>query len=98
MDDRRQKLIAKRRADIPKSFKKIYDKAVSGKSLRASVDSMCQRCVGYVPNEVRNCTGLACSLYAVRPYQRISQSGRQGRDTELESKNSVDRDVEQGYG
>jgi hypothetical protein len=71
--DRDQKII-QRRAGIPKAYRKTYDKAVKGKSLRAAVNAQCQECVFYQIGEIRNCLDLACPLYAVRPYQGISQN------------------------
>ncbi len=83
----RKKRIAERREQMPRSYRATYDKAIKGKSLRAAVNAQCLECVCWITKEVRLCTDLACSLYSVRPYQ-ISQNGRDGQDTEPESKNS----------
>ena len=72
----RQEQIAERRSGIPRAYRKTYDKAVTGKSLRAAVNSQCIECCHYQIEEVRNCSDLACPLYAVRPYQGSSQNGR----------------------
>ncbi len=88
MNIERQEKIAERRADMPKVYRSSYDKAVSGKSLRAAVNSFCLECCMWEREEVRRCTSLACPLYAVRPYQRSSKKASEGPDFGAESKNS----------
>jgi len=83
----RKEQIAERRTQIPRSYKSIYDKAVKGKSLRAAINAQCLECVCWQIKEIRNCTDLACPLYAVRPYQS-SQNGCDGGFSGAESKNS----------
>jgi hypothetical protein len=61
--------IAKRRADMPNVYRGIYDRAVSGKSLRSAVNSFCLECVMWQRKEVRLCTSLACPLWPYRNYQ-----------------------------
>ena len=80
----RQEKIAKRRADMPKIYRATYDKAVSGKSLRAAVNSFCAECTMWQREEVRLCTSLACPLRLYRPYQGSSEQP----DFASESKNS----------
>lgn len=87
MDEKRKKQIAERRAQMHRSYRATYDRAVKGKSLRAAINSQCLECVCWVTKEVRLCTDLACPLYAVRPY-RLPQNGRDGQDTEPESTNT----------
>lgn len=82
----RQEQIAERRAQMPRSYRATYDRAVEGKSLRAAINSFCLECVCWQIDEVRKCTDLACPLYAVRPYQRSSQNGHDGGFTGAESK------------
>jgi len=77
MDDKRQAQIAERRAQMPRAYRATYNRAVKGKSLRAAINAQCLECVCWQRDEVRNCTDLACPLYAVRPYQ-IPQNGREG--------------------
>jgi len=79
--------MAVRRAQMPRSYRTTYDKAVSGRSLRASINSFCLECVCWQIEEIRNCTDLVCPLYAVRPYQ-LPQNGRKGCSVPPESKNS----------
>jgi len=88
MNIKRQEKIAERRAQIPKLYRATYDKAIGGKSLRAAINAFCLECVCWQIEEIRKCTDLACPLYAVRPYQRISQSASEGRSAPPESKNS----------
>jgi hypothetical protein len=87
MDEKRQKLITERRAQIPSKYRAIYDRAVKGKGLRAAVDAQCLECVYYKSDEVRNCTDLACPLWAVRPY-RISRNSQNEDFSSAESENS----------
>lgn len=83
--DHRADQIAERRAQIPRSYRATYDKAVIGKSLRAAINSFCLECCAYQNDEVRNCSDLGCPLWAVRPYQDVSQNGREGRFDDAES-------------
>lgn len=83
----REVKIAKRRSEIPRAYRAVYDRAVASNSLRAAINAHCLECIGYRTAEVRACTALACPLYAVRPYQESSQSGRDGRVTGAESAN-----------
>ena len=80
----RAEKIAERRAQMPRSYKATYDKAVKGKSLRAAINAFCLECVCWQRKEVTLCTDLACPLYAVRPYQ-LPQKGREGRVSSAES-------------
>ena len=92
----RSEAIQKRRADMPKVYRSSYDKAVSGKSLRAAVNSFCLECCMWEREEVRRCTSLACPLYAVRPYQRSSKNASEGSDFGAESKNSGNEGIGTG--
>lgn len=85
--ERRQAKIAERRAQIPRSYRATYDRAVKGRSLRAAINAQCLECVCWQRKEITLCTDLACPLYAVRPYQS-PQNGRQGQVSGVESKNS----------
>lgn len=91
----RQQKIAERRADMPRIYCATYDKAVSGKSLRAAVNSFCVQCVMYQREEVRLCTSLACPLWLYRPYRDKPKCRSKNTSERLsfsaESKNSEDR-------
>jgi hypothetical protein len=93
MTDKRQTKIAKRRMQIPKAYRATYDRAVRGRSLRACVNAQCLECVCWQRKEVTLCTDLACSLYAVRPYQEISQNAHNGGFNGAESTNSAPKDI-----
>ncbi len=69
---------------MPKSARKTYLLAISGKSFPAAVKAHCQMCLGWedVVSGIRNCTDSACPLYAKRPYQ--------GRDTADEAESNDD--------
>lgn len=80
----RQKQIAERRSQIPRSYRACYDKAVQGRSLRAAINSFCLECVCWQTKEIRLCTDKACPLWMIRPYQDVQQIPRQGGDTTVE--------------
>lgn len=88
----RQGEVAVRRAQIPRSYRAIYDRAASGRSLRAAVNSFCLECCHFQIEEIRNCTDLGCPLFAVRPYQRSPQNGRDGCSVRPKSTNECRRD------
>ena len=46
-----------------------FRKAYAQKSLRSAITAKCLECVNFGAAEVRLCSGTACPLYAVRPYQ-----------------------------
>ena len=54
---------------IPESAKKIYERAMAGRSRGAAVKAFCQECVGYVRKEVTLCTDKGCPLYHYRPHR-----------------------------
>jgi hypothetical protein len=68
-NQKRQQQIAKRLADIPKIYRRIYEQAVKGKSRKAAIHAFCLECVCWQKEEVRRCSDFGCALYALRPYQ-----------------------------
>jgi hypothetical protein len=64
--------IAKHRKDMPRQFRRVYDIAQTGHSLRAAVNSQCIECMGYQFKEVRLCVSPQCPLFKYRPVQGIS--------------------------
>lgn len=78
-----------RRNRIPSAYRGIYDRAISGQSLRAAVNAQCLECVCWKKNEIKHCTDIACPLYAVRPYRRILQTLHKGRHIAAESLKSA---------
>lgn len=83
----REAQIAERRAVFPRKYRRLYDRAVEGKSLRACVNAQCLDCVAGQSREIRLCTDLACPLWAMRPY-RSSGTNRDGGLSGAESENS----------
>ncbi len=72
MTEQRQEQVNLRLAQMPQTCRGVYRKAVSGKSLRAAVNSFCLECVSYQRAEIHLCTDLACPIYAQRPFQRLN--------------------------
>ncbi len=64
-----EKRIARRRADMPQAYRRTYDRALSGKSLRAAVKASCLECMGWQREDVRACTAYPCPLWPYRDYQ-----------------------------
>jgi len=62
------------RANIPElhhgAYRRLWDKAMTGRSLRAAVKSKCLDCMGWQSTEVRLCTCVACPLFPYRPGQK----------------------------
>ena len=69
----RDEQIRERRAQIPKLYLGIYDRAMTGKSRKAAMHAFCLECVGWVVQEVFLCTDPGCPLYPYRPPSRASQ-------------------------
>ncbi len=92
----RKEMIARHRAEMPKVYRGTYDKAVSGKSLRAAVNSFCCECTMWQRAEVRLCTSLGCQLFPYRPYRGKAKHGSkntsEGADFSAKSKNSGKED------
>jgi hypothetical protein len=86
------------RNGIPKLYQGGYERALSGRaSPRQAIKAFCQSCVGYenVAEEIRQCTGAECPLYAYRPYRgRVRRAPQSCQTPDLrgfgavESKNS----------
>ena len=86
MKDQRQQ-IAERRAQMPKLYRGIYDKAMTGKSRKAAMRAFCLECMACQINEVFQCTDAACPLYPYRPSPRSAQSARESGVKPVESAN-----------
>jgi hypothetical protein len=51
-------------------YRSVMQKAYNGTaSPRSAIKAQCLICVGYVRDDVTNCTGFNCPLWAYRPYQ-----------------------------
>ena len=56
--------------DCTELHKGLMTRVYSGnRSLRDGIDAFCIQCVGYVIDDVRNCTSIGCPLWQLRPYQ-----------------------------
>jgi hypothetical protein len=55
--------------EVPASYRGAFERAYAGKSRSAAIRAFCLRCVGYLRNDVRDCTAYGCPLHAFRPYQ-----------------------------
>lgn len=75
-------------AQIPKAYRAVYKKAMTGKSLRAAVNAFCLECVCWQRLEITNCTAKNCPLYNYRPYQDSKQNPRKEPFSGVESKNN----------
>ncbi len=52
------------------AFRKKYDKAMEGNSMRAGVDAKCADCMNWQSREVHACDLVNCSLWPYRPKSR----------------------------
>lgn len=56
--------------NAPATAKEALRRAFSGSgSPRAAIKAQCLVCVGFDRNEIKNCTGYSCPLWAYRPFQ-----------------------------
>ena len=88
MTKTREEQIAERREQMPKIHRANYDKAMSGRSMKAAIKAFCLECVCGQKEEVRLCTDLACALYPYRPYKNSSNRHSKQRSLGVESENS----------
>lgn len=51
------------------AYRRTYDKAMAGESMRAAVNGKCCDCMGWVKKEIRQCNIVTCTLWPYRPYQ-----------------------------
>lgn len=65
MNDHQKAVIA----EVPTSYKGIFERAYTTGSREAAIKAFCLHCVGYLRNEVRDCSAKACPLWTHRPYQ-----------------------------
>jgi len=88
--------VKEHRANIPKQYRRAYDIAQTGRSLRAAINSQCIECMGYVYKEVKECCSPQCALYRYRPLQGISHGIVQPTESKPESTNSNKRQSGRG--
>jgi len=58
--------IQDRAANYNSSSREIYMRAMRGRSRKDAMTAFCTMCMGYNPNEVKECTDPACPLYPYR--------------------------------
>ncbi len=66
-------------AEIPRSMRGRYRRAMSGRSRVAGIAAMCQLCFGYEPgtaNSIRTCKSKSCPLWPYRPGQRMKHADK----------------------
>lgn len=51
------------------SQKRTMERAYASGSKASAIKAFCLRCVGYLRNEVRDCTAYGCPLWTHRPYR-----------------------------
>ena len=74
-DDLSRARIAKRRADTPKKYRKLYGRCMSGEaSPRNAIRMQCLECWGWVQTETARCDNVCCPLFWYRPYQKSAKS------------------------
>jgi hypothetical protein len=61
------------------AYRRTYDKAMSGKSLRAAVTAKCQDCMCWQGTEIRQCDIVICPLHPYRPGLKRSVSSNLAR-------------------
>jgi len=88
MNQDRYRQISERRSQIPRKYRRLYDRAISGKSLRAAINAQCLECCEWLSKEVVLCSDLGCPLFAVRPY-RSAGSVHEGHLVSAESTNTM---------
>ena len=54
---------------VPEAARNGYLRACAGEtSPRGAIKAFCLYCVGYVRQDITNCTAVTCPLYAFRPF------------------------------
>lgn len=82
------RIVAKRRADMPPKYRKLYDRCTSGEaSPREAIKAQCLECWGWDKRETEQCDNVACPLYELRPYQE-SQKPVKSPSQRLQRQNS----------
>jgi hypothetical protein len=85
--------IAAWRENIPDLFngayRKLYDKAMSGGSLRAAINSKCLDCMNWQAAEVKRCDIVTCPLHPYRPYKGDSERNRACGEADTENTDEI---------
>ena len=69
------KQVESRMKQMPSACRRVYQRAMRGRSAKAALKAHCQECVGWgdMRNQIKNCTAFGCALYPYRPYQAASE-------------------------
>jgi hypothetical protein len=68
--DRHVKTVARRLPEVPRCYRQLYLKVVSGQGTRSQcIKAHCLECVGWDKKEVAHCASTACGLYRFRPFK-----------------------------
>jgi len=62
--------------DIPRKYRKLYERAMSGRHPRDAIRFQCIECMGYQEGLVEGCTDPHCALY---PYRMSRDSSYRAR-------------------
>jgi hypothetical protein len=71
--DRIRQLQQEEIASAPVRCRGILQRAYRGRSKAATIRATCLRCVGYLRDDVTNCSAYKCPIWPVRPYQRADE-------------------------
>ena len=52
--------------DVPEKYRKLYTRALAGRSRRAAIRCFCLHCVGWHEQHVLECTSATCPLFRYR--------------------------------
>lgn len=58
----------------PTSYRGAFKRAYNGRSKAAGIKAFCLQCVGFLRNDVRDCTSKGCPLWPYRPYQQDTEA------------------------
>lgn len=52
--------------EIPRKYRKLYDRATNTASRKAKIRFFCLKCVGFEGREVHLCTDIECIFHKIR--------------------------------
>ena len=58
-------------SECPVPYRRTLVRAFTTNSKSAGIKGFCLSCVGFLRNEVRDCTSYGCPLWPHRPYQDV---------------------------
>lgn len=71
------------REQLTPKFRGIYDKAMTGRSLKSAIQVGCLICTTCKTKEIKNCSDSGCQNYPYRPYQKIPWKSRRGNPQQI---------------